>query len=105
MKCLTQQVAETVLIAGRFVSLQVMGRKSCLSDGRAWARYKKQQNVLTPGFCSSTDEGEDDEIVILDVNGLTKENIDDIIINGDSSAFASRIYRPGAGTLVEVDAA
>ena len=47
----------------------------------------------------------DDEIVILDVNGLTKENIDDIIVNGDSSAFASRIYRPGAGTLVEVDAA
>ena len=46
-----------------------------------------------------------DEIVILDVNGLTKENIDDIIANGDSSAFASRIHRPGAGTLVEVDAA
>ena len=47
----------------------------------------------------------DDEIVILDVNGLSKTEIDDIIVNGDSSTFASRIYRPGAGTLVEVDAA
>lgn len=47
----------------------------------------------------------DDEIVILDVNGLSKTEIDDIIVNADSSAFASRIHRPGAGVLVEVDAA
>lgn len=47
----------------------------------------------------------DDEIVILDVAGLSETDINDIIVNGDSSAFASRIYRPEAGTLVEVDAA
>lgn len=47
----------------------------------------------------------DDEIVILDVNGLTEANINDIINNADSSPYANRIYRPGAGKLVEVDAA
>lgn len=47
----------------------------------------------------------DDEIVILDVAGLSETDINDIINNADSSAFASRIYRPVIGTLVEVDAA
>lgn len=47
----------------------------------------------------------DDEIVILDVAGLSDTDINDIINNADSSTFASRIYRPVTGTLVEVDAA
>lgn len=47
----------------------------------------------------------DDEIVILDVAGLSDTDINDIINNADNSVFASRIYRPVIGTLVEVDAA
>ena len=47
----------------------------------------------------------DDEIVILDVAGLSETDINDIINNADSSTFASRIYRPTIGTLIEVDAA
>lgn len=47
----------------------------------------------------------DDEIVILDIHGLTEADITDIINNADAATYGDRIYRPGAGTLIEVDAA
>lgn len=42
-----------------------------------------------------------DEIVILNTSGLTAQQIYDIVENGDSSAYASRILRPRSGVLVE----
>ena len=42
------------------------------------------------------------EIVIINTSGLTAQQIYDIVENGDSSAYASRILRPTKGTLVEV---
>lgn len=43
------------------------------------------------------------EIVILDTANLTTEQLQDILTNGDDSQYASRIYRPTVGTLIEVD--
>lgn len=43
-----------------------------------------------------------EEIVIINTSGLTAQQIYDIVENGDSSAYASRILRPTRGTLVEV---
>lgn len=42
-----------------------------------------------------------DEIVMLNTSGLTAQQIYDIVENGDSSTYASRILRPRAGVLVE----
>lgn len=41
------------------------------------------------------------EIVIVNTAGLTAQQIYDIVEHGNNSSFASRIFRPSAGSLVE----
>ena len=43
-----------------------------------------------------------DEIVMINTNGLTAQEIYDIVQNGDNSAWSYAIFRPETGYLVEV---